>query len=403
MATAIQQAVTAEVATPPAATASLWRPYTLDAATRARIEQVLPAIADADRRAEGDRRFPQDAIEAMLDAGLFNLALPRAVGGDERHPVAEMEIYELVARTSVAAAWNLLVGNIHTAWAAAYLSDDAVATLFPAGHRTVVAGQAAPTGKGRRVDGGYRVTGRYSWGSGISHASWVLGGFTDSATGDALIFVVPKAAVKVLDNWNVIGIEGSGSYDYTADDIFVAESYVFPFLCTVPKRGGARFTLPWTAQASVPHSAVPLGGAEHAFEAITRLAAGKRRSSQPGNSVAERGAFQRDLADAYIRLNAMRDNAAALFTHMIDRAEAGIAQTASETAELSAMAAFACRLSVDVANFAFRYGGGNSVRLDSPIQRALRDVLVAQQHVAVADTSFEALGSALIDRMAPAA
>lgn len=377
----------------------LWRSYRLPPSMKRRIEDLRPILEACERQAAAERRYPMHGIDAMIDAGLFNLAPVKEVGGDESDLILEMEVYEAIARISVTAAWNLLVGNIHTAWASAYLSDEALAAVFPKGHRTVVAGQAAPTGKARRADGGFRVTGRYSWGSGISHSKWVLGGFRVEGEDEPLIFVVEKSAVTVLDNWHVIGIEGSGSYDYAVEDVFVPAGFAFSFNCTQPKRGGARFTLPWTAQASVPHSAVALGGGEHALEAIAQLAASKRRSMQQ-STLAERGAFQRDLGESYIRVCAARDNAARLFEHMSGRALAGKPLSPGETSELSAMAASACRLAADVANMAFRYGGGNSVRLDSPLQRALRDVLVAQQHVAVADTSFETLGAAIIDQVA---
>lgn len=379
----------------------LWRPYRLHPSMQRKIAELCPILEECDRQAAVERRYPLPAIDAMMDAGLFKLALAKEVGGDESHPIAEMEAYEAVARTSVSAAWNLLVGNIHTAWASAYLSDDAVATIFPSGNRTVVAGQAAPTGKGSRAKGGFRVTGRYSWGSGITHANWVLGGFRVEGIDAPLIFVVPKTSVTVLDNWHVLGIEGSGSFDYAVEDVFVPEGFVMPFGVIEPKRGGSRFSLPWVAQATVPHSAVALGGAEHALEAIAKLAASKRRGMQQ-STLAERGAFQRDLGEAYIRLCAARDNAARLFAHMSERASSGRPLNEMETNELTAMAAHSCRVATDVANMAFRYGAGNSVRLDSPLQRALRDVLVAQQHLAVTDTSFDALGQGIINQLAPA-
>jgi indole-3-acetate monooxygenase len=377
----------------------LWRPYRLSSSLRRAIEKIRPILEDCEPRAVAERRFPLEGIEAMMDAGLFRLALAKEVGGEESHPVIEMEVYEAIARISVSAAWNLLVGNIHTSWASAYLSDEAVAAIFPAGHRTVVAGQAAPVGKGRKVDGGYRVTGRYSWGSGMTHCEWVLGGFKVEGDNRAFTFVVPKASVTVLDNWHVIGIEGSGSFDYTVQDLFVPEGYSFDFLNPVCARGGPRFTLPWRAQASVPHSAVALGGAEHAFEAIARLAGGKRRMLQE-QTLASRGAFQRDMGETYIRLCAARDNAVRLFEHMTERALNGPPLNTTEAYELQAMAAHSCQLATEVASLAFRYGGGSSVRLDSPIQRALRDVLVAQQHVAVADTSFDELGVAIVNQVA---
>ena len=336
----------------------------------------------------------------MMDAGLFRLALAKEVGGSESHPVLEMEVYEAVARISVSAAWNLIASNYHAAWASAYLPDEAIAEVFPSGHRTMIAGQATPSGKGRKSDGGYRVTGHYTFGSGIAHANWVFGGFNIDGEDGQRIFVAPKASAIVLDNWHASGLEGSGSFDFAVEDLFVPKDFTFPLLCTTPRRGGPRFTLPWNAQASVPHLAVALGGAEHAFEAIARLAPNKRRGLQQ-EVVASRGAFQRDLGEGYVRLCAARDHAARLIEHMTERAAKGSPLNQSEADEMTATGTHCCTLATEVAAMAFRYGGGDSVRLDSPIQRALRDVLVAQQHILVADTSFDALGRAIIGQVAP--
>lgn len=370
----------------------LWRGFRLSAEMREKIDALRPLLERAGEESVAARRFPQSAVDAMFDAGLFRLAMPRELGGLELDPVSEMEAYEALARINVAAAWNVLVGNIHTAWAAAYLSDAAVSRIFPDGNRTVVAGQAAPIGKAWRVDGGFRVTGRYSWGSGVSHSSWVLGGFSIQGEDAMGVFVVPKEDVSILDNWHVIGVEGSGSYDYAVDDVFVPEGYWFDWPQPLRRRGGHRFTRPPLAQASVPHSSVALGGCARMLEEIVALAATKKRSGSP-NTVADRGAFQRDLGRAFVRLNAARDNAANLFSHYLEPD-----QTLSElqVIELAAMGAHANELAVEIANMAFRYGGGNSIRLNSPLQRGLRDLLVAQQHVAVADSYYDVLGQLLI-------
>lgn len=378
----------------------LWRRFHISADLADRIENLRPVLEEAEKTAIADRRFPQAGVDALVDAGLFKLALPREVGGDESHPVAEFEAYEALARISVTAAWIVLVGNIHTAWTAAYLADDAVAEIFPAGHRTIVAGQAAPLGKAEEVAGGYRVSGRYSWGSGISHANWVLAGFRCPASGESRAFVVPKSAVSVLDNWHVFGVEGSGSYDYQLEDVFVPEGFTFAFPAPVQRRGGPRYGLSIFAQAALPHSAVALGGAEHALEAIAALAGSKRRSMQQ-STLADRGAFQHHLGEAYIDLSAARAHAATAFADMHDRAHQGPPLVQPEISRLVAIAARSCRIAAEVANTAYRYGGGNSLRLDSPLQRALRDVLVAQQHYAATDTAYEEVGLGILERFAP--
>lgn len=375
----------------------LWRPYRLPPEIMQMIDELRPLIEASEPRALAERCFPLPAIEAMAEAGFFHLSTVKEVGG-KSDPLLAMEVCEAVARVSVSAGWNLAVGNMHTAWASAYLPDEALAEVFPSGHSTVLAGGTFPVGKGKRVDGGFRITGLHSWGSGISHANWVLGGFLPEGEDVPLVYVTPKDSVTILDNWNVVGIEGSGSFDYAVEDLFVAESFTFPFLCTEPKRGDGIFALTWQAQGSGHHAAVALGGGQHALETIAALAVRKQRALQ-SSSLAQRGAFRRDLGEAYVRLNGARDNVARLIERRITQARLGATPTSGEIHELTAAATHSCQEAVDIANMAFRYGGGDSVRLSSQLQRTLRDVLVAQQHLLVADTNFEALGDAIVDRM----
>jgi indole-3-acetate monooxygenase len=369
----------------------LWKNRSLNSDWQEKIARLAPILVEAEAKGIVDRHFPIEAINAMYDEGLFSMGLAEEVGGLALDPVAEMEVYEAVARISVTAAWNIVVGNIHTGWASAFLSDAAVAEIFPAGHRTIVAGQASPTGRGVVVDGGVRVTGKYSWGSGYNQASWVMGGFV-ADDGQPMIFVAPKSSAVCLDNWHVVGIEGSGSYDFAVEDLFIPEGYWYPFLQAVPLRGGARFAQPFIIQSLAPHAAMSLGGAEHAIECVARLAATKKRGLATG-TIADRGAFQRDLALAYTQITAAREQ---LVMASLDIPSVTVWQP-EDIARYVSMGAMASALAVDVATTAFRYAGGNSVRLDSPLQRILRDVLVAQQHVAIADQVYDQLGVALID------
>jgi indole-3-acetate monooxygenase len=369
----------------------VWGSIRLNDDWRNRIAAVAPIIAAAEAEAIENRCFPLAAVSAMRDAGLFQLGITKEVGGLEVDVVTEMEIIEAVARISVSAAWNLVVGNIHTGWASAFLSEEAIAEIFPNGHTTVVAGQAAPTGRGVAVEGGYRVSGKYSWGSGYNHATWVMGGFTVDG-GPPMIFVAPKSKATCLDNWHVFGIEGSGSYDFSVEDVFIPHGYYYTFMFAETRRGGERYALPFIIQSLAPHVAVSLGGAQHALDCVAHLAATKRRSLS-SSTLAERGAFQRDLAEAYTRVSAAR----ALMAQAIGQYHAVREWTSEEIARFVSIGAWASALAVDVAAMAFRYGGGTSVRLDNPLQRILRDVSVAQQHVAIGDQVYEQLGIAMID------
>ena len=377
-----------------------WRPYVLTdplASTIAGLHDVLRSCED---EAESKRFLPDRAVAALRDAGVFRISSPRAVGGMEADPLLEMEVFEAVTRISPSAGWNTFVGALHTAFPAAYLSDEATATMFGGDEWGIVAGQMQPMGIGREVDGGMVVNGRYSWGSGINHASWVLGGARlDNGDGKPpsgfRVFVVPKARVNVLDNWHVVGVSGSGSYDYAVEDVFVPDAFWFDFVDPVVRRGGPRYAPPIGQQLTSAHCGFALGAGERALEEITRLAIVKQRTLS-STKLAERSSFQHELGHAYARLSAARDHAANALRELgRQRAEQLTVPDVLAT-EVRAAATLATEVALDVALFAMRHGGGGAVRLDSAIQRLTRELLVAQSHIHVAEVNYEKLGVALL-------
>ena len=378
-----------------------WRPYRLADPLASDIDAIGDVLRASENEAERCRHLPPAAVDAMRSAGLFRLSSPRAVGGMEADPVLEMEVFEAVARLSGSAGWNLFVGSLHTALPAAYVSDEAAAAMWGGDDWAVVAGQMAPMGLGRDVEGGMRVTGRYSWGSGINHATWVLGGVKmapPSGEGEPSgfrVFVVPKRDVTVLDNWYVLGVAGSGSYDYALDDVLVPDGYWFDFLAPVRRRGGLRYAPPIGPQITSAHCGFALGSGERALDEIVTLA-GRKQRALASSTVAARGAFQRDLGRAHAMLGAARDHSARILGEVHDRRIAGEVTPPLLEAELRAAGTWATEVAVDVAQMALRYSGGTGVRTESAIQRVVRELLVAQSHVHVVDTNYDNLALALL-------
>jgi alkylation response protein AidB-like acyl-CoA dehydrogenase len=249
------------------------------------------------------------------------------------------------------------------------------------------------------VPGGVRVTGRYSFGSGMSHANWVIGGYLvpteDGSDPEPRVFVTAKDNVQVLDNWYSIGIAASNSVDYAVDDLFVPDGWHFSFAAPEPRRGGARFTEPIFAQISGAHCGVALGAGERALDEIVGQA-GTGRQLNSTSSLAERGAFQRDLGHARTALTAARDHAARLLGRLGEARDAARPLDEEFVDELVSVQTYTTETALEVATMAYRYGGPPALRLTNPLQRVLRDLLVAQQHRVIADVSYDALGEVLV-------
>lgn len=372
----------------------MWRLSAEQAEVVDGLAQVLTKSAPA---AEKERQLPVGAYEAMIESGIFRMLLPTELGGWDVDPVAEMEIYEALSRADVSGCWNVTAGCLNTSWAAAYLSDEAVQRILSSEH-FVVAGQALPKGAGRRVPGGYRVTGRYSLGSGMSHAAWVQGGFVGTDDGeppDPKVFVVPKDEVNVLDNWHALGILGSNSVDYDVEDVFVPDGYWFSMMELAAQRGGPRFEAPIAAQVAASHSGLAVGGARRALDEVVE-------QSRTRPALASSVPFHRELGRAYSRLHAARDRSLILLERLAGAFQGGrpVNVDPEHLVDLAATGTFTIETAVEVAHTTYRYGGSSVLRSENPLQQVLRDLLVAQQHKFNDATNYDRLGQSLVESAA---
>jgi len=397
--------------------ASLWPARRLDGEIAGSIEGLRSTLESAEAEGERLRHLPQAAVDALASAGLFKVSLPRGLGGWEADVLLELEVFEAMARISTAACWNVIVGNFHSSIPAVFCSDEAVKQIFLGSRFPVVAGQPASIGKGRPADGGMVVSGRYGWGSGIAHAGWVIGGCTMETDGqlppERRAWVAPKEAVHVIDNWQVAGLMATGSSDYTVEDLFIPDGWWFPFgdpgpltqdtplVAPNPRRGGNKYHAVTRVWPMSGHIGLLLGAAEHALECIADLASRKRRRNA-ATSVAAREVFRHDLGANFVLLSATRDNAVRLFSQVADLTAAGEPVRRELVHQIYGLSAHTARTATAVAQMAYSYAGGDSVRLDNPLQRILRDLLVAQQHLLYSDTQFESLGEMLVQRASDA-
>ncbi|MAG58381.1 MAG: hypothetical protein CMJ83_19000 [Planctomycetes bacterium] len=209
--------------------------------------------------------------------------------------------------------------------------------------------------------------------------------------------MIPKASVEVHDTWHVAGLKGTGSCDYSFEEVFVPEGFSFAFPSPEPLRGGFRFRHSVVAQVAPVHTGFAIGAGQRAIDEIASLARSKQRLGM-GNSVADRGAFQRDLGAAQAALRAARLYAIDAIGEMESLSRSGSPLPAELAAELHVVAVHATQAALDAATMAFRYTGASGLYSTNPLQRLLRDLLAASQHIFVADDHLEALGRRLVER-----
>jgi indole-3-acetate monooxygenase len=365
-------------------------------------------------RAEELRTLPHDAVAILRSLGLFWLKTPAELGGTPLPPVEFGDVIEELAYVDTSTAWAAMIGAGCNGLVGGWLPDEGAHQVFGAasnGVRPVVAGQLAPRGTGHAVRGGYLVSGRWGFSSGIVHADWVIGAFrpnggdqgaaadgdggaADTGFGRMVVFLVPKTQVEVIDNWHVAGLQGTGSLDFSVDGIFVPSELTYD-LGTAAVRGGDLFRLGMPAFVSNEVPPLAIGLARRALDDMTELATHTARFPG-GPTVSERAVFHKELGRAEIRIRAARAVHREAMAAVWDSAVAGTIPGEELQLAVTTASIYAVETCADVVSDLFRYGGGRVLALSNPMQRHLRNVLAARQHLALSEENYEAAGRYLL-------
>jgi indole-3-acetate monooxygenase len=363
-------------------------------------------------RAEELRTLPHDAVAILRSLGLFWLKTPAELGGTPLSPLEFSDVIEELAYVDTSTAWAAMIGAGCNGLAGGWLPDEGVRQIFGPGSdgvRPVVAGQLAPRGTGHAVRGGYLVSGRWGFSSGIVHADWLIGAFKpdggdpgpsgeDGAAGTGfgrmVVFLVPKEQAEVIDNWHVAGLQGTGSLDFSVDGIFVPSELTYD-LGTPAVRGGDLFRLGMPAFVSNEVPPLAIGLARRALDDMTELATHTARFPG-GPTVSERAVFHKELGRAETRIRAARAVHREAMAAVWESAVAGPVPGEELQLAVTTASVYAVETCSDVVTDLFRYGGGRVLALSNPMQRHLRNVLAARQHLALSEEHYEAAGRFLL-------
>ena len=359
------------------------------------VRDILAAGAD---EAESIRTLPQSSVNALRESGLFTLKLPAVLGGAEADPVTQVEVIEAVSYIDPSTGWSLMIGAGGLSFCA-FLPDEAIEQMFQGGRIPTLAGAIMP-GRAVPVDGGYRVTGRWSWASGIRHAEWVVAHVLVERQGggppESRLAMLPAADVEIHDTWHVAGLKGTGSCDFSATDLFVPEGFTFDLQAMQPKRGGPLYHLGLPGLLVNEFAGFALGAGRRALDAIIDLAQTKRRGYGKQTPLAERAVFQRMIGESDLRLRAARGLIIELLEKAWETVCAGRTPGPQLQVELRSATTLLSDVALDVATQAFRYGGGSAVHLNNILQRCLRDLQVGASHLMVNDSAYELHGQCLL-------
>ncbi len=350
-------------------------------------ETVAPIAAAHAAEGEAARELAPAVVEALRDAHLLRMCVPAAYGGPEADPVTMLRVIERIAQADGAAGWCTMIAST-TSLLSHYLEPDAARTIF-ADPAVVTGGVFARNATAVRVDGGYRVTGRWMWGSGTRHCRWITGGAQgDGYSGSAWF---PAAEVQFDDTWHTSGLRGTGSGDFFVDDVFVPDAFASEPQVTGAFVRSSLGRFPDMTLLAVGVAATALGIGRHALDAIVELGQAKKPQFSQ-RTIAQSGVAQADLAKAEATLRSAR---AFLFDEVAQAwatLEAGDHVDVASRGRMRLAGAHAAAAAVSAADTAYTLGGGSSVFESSPLQRCLRDAHVVTQHIMVAPRLYETLG-----------
>lgn len=365
------------------------------------VERIGGVITAGAEEGERLRTLPPATVQAFRDSGLLALKVPESLGGIEADPVTQLEVLEAVTRLDASAGWCLMVATTAIGLPAGFLPDAAVATILAGGRVPTAAVAIAPTGVATPASGGYRLSGRWPFASGVRHAEWLTAGCWVRRDGQdpgvRHVAVFPAAAAQIHDNWSVAGLEGTGSNDFSVTDLFVPAEFAWNLAGAAPRRGGALFRLGMPAFVTYEHVAFALGVSRRALDTSFEIARTKRRGmGDRPEAMAGRARYHARLGESEVRLRAVRAGAIELFEEAWRVASAGQVPDRRLQAETRSMAVHATETAAEIVTGLFRAAGGGALYRSGVLQRCFRDLSAGAQHFMVSDSAYERLGQILL-------
>ena len=356
----------------------------------ARAEALVPVLRERAGHAEELRQLPADTIEDLHRTGLFRILQPRRVGGSELPFRSIVELVATIGKGCGSTAWVLANLAAHH-WLLGMWPKQAQDEIWGQSPDNLIGSALIfPRGRARRVPGGYRVTGRWPFSSGVDPASWnMLGAIMhdeDTGVAQPRIFLVPASDYTIIGTWHVIGLIGTGSKDVAVEDIFVPD---YRSVAADELTGGTNpgsdvnpavlYRLPAVSLFAFCIAGVSLGIAQGAVDYFTETTR-TRTSYYTGRNLADFVTLQIHLAEA----TAIVDTARAVMLLDCDEAtrivEEGQVPSLEKRARYRRDGAYAATLCTRAVDVLFQATGGGAIYARNPLQRAFRDIHAANAH-----------------------
>jgi 4-hydroxyphenylacetate 3-monooxygenase len=374
-----------------------------------RIRALVPQISAAATKTEADRRVSEDIIEALKRAGMFRVYVPKPYGGTEESIIEVCKCIRMVARACPSTAWVIAVLCAHPFITSLY-SKQMQDEFWADGPDTLCSTSGFPANRGKIVEGGVVVSGRYPFSSGCLHASWAMIGVSvpditrpnPERMRTAHFCIVPRSDYTIDDDWNVMGLAGTASRTLVFNDVFIPSHRMEVSAAMTGRwtRGegmhkGWLWNAGYGATIGTALTPVMLGIADTMLELMTKRIRGKTVPTTriPLNSIPN----SMRLAESTHELRAVSLFWDDHLARIEEQARAGILPDEDTSADSSAAGVYVQEVCTRLVDRLFAVSGGSAIRHDNPLQRFFRDAHVARAHFAAEyDAAAQAYGRYLL-------
>ncbi|HVH82269.1 MAG TPA: acyl-CoA dehydrogenase family protein [Stellaceae bacterium] len=372
-----------------------------------RARELAPMLREYGDEIEKNRQTSEPVIQAMVERGIFKMLLPRSIGGGELDPLTYTAVLEILAAADGSTAWSL-GQNSGCSMIAPYLSHEMAVEVF-GGPRGILAwGPELPgAGKCVAVEGGYKVTGRWGFATGSRHASWLGahcpvfeqdGSPRMGKNGRQVVrtIVVPKSEATIIDNWQVLGLRGTGSDSYELNDHFVPQARTagrddFSEL----NENGALYQITSGMIYAMSFSHVSMGIARGAYDAFIEIARDKVPRGAKG-TLRTNNVIQSQIAQCEAKLKSARAYLRGVIAEMWDEAQSKGSISSDHHPQLRLASTWAIHQARDVVATVYHAAGASAIFESNPLERRMRDIHAGTQQGQGRPIHFETVGQMLM-------
>jgi len=373
---------------------------------------MKPLIRKHREEMEREQRMPKPVFEQLREAGFYKMTVPRSFGGLQLDPLTYFRVVERLAEAAGSVGWNLGNGGVGQLISLA-LPDDGVQEIYGKRADTIMAGTAVPGGgKATAVPGGFRVTGHWQFGSGCNEASWLLGSFQVIGDNGKVVphpngslywrGVFQRSEAEIVPgSWDVAGLRGTGSFDWTVKDVFLPERRAtahagIPLENQWSRWPGVTYQLPVQCWVGPHHSAVIYGIARAALDSLIELAGGKTPRGRTGALLCESPQVQDAVGRADAILESGRVYRNAMITELWTTTASGQETTLEQRARCRLASTRTADSAREAMDMVYRYGGSTSFKRESRLSECWRDLHTVGQTVTIAPEWYPICGRVLL-------